>query len=1425
MPSSASSVSIDLNVQLRGLVKLDKLNAALDQLRKTASGFQQNMGKNNAAFNAMNNMAATGAKNIAALSSANTKLNAQVSNLAKGTNTAAKSIRAKGVADRLAEAAALRHAKAIARQEEMQKSLSGRIRLYEEQVDAIFRAGFRLQMLGNDMERLGHQTIGALVGMANEFGDFEFMLNRAAGAMGILQDEVDNGINVYDRFQSAILRTSQELRLFKPEDVAKATYFWASTSGQQVDTLRDLEKALKAVNPLMRIAAMTETSYEAAIKGVYSILVQYGKGIEDVEDVVHKLNLTTVRTAAEFPDLINSFKMVGPVAAANNVTFEDMIDLFGKLADAGIRGSMSGRAFRQFFIQIVRPAPIAKAALEDLWKTVEQFGGKSYTEMVFPKGEFVGVTKYVNLLATAVRDMTQAERNALLARITTANELPVLTALVQREIETLNTGSDAWSKNAKETESAAQVFERQWGMLRNSWNGVVGAITRGAEIIRIQIGSRIASIFAPFLETITGGLEKISQWFDDTRNGPMIDFFVKLTAGIGVFLSAAGALAVFVGSLTSLGAAIFLAVRAFGPLVGQALALGGVISALSAAIIRNWDYVSRTLAEAGRNIVEAFGGAESGVHGLMDAFQAFFSATRPIMDFLVRTAADLINAFSRVLKTLMQFEPTAAILQLVFTVMSATFGARMIANVLGLTRVTGLFAAVVARLAIPTKILGGNLHTIGANATTSVGKVGKLTGAFKSLGGLARGLAGMVGPQGFFVLLTVGIGLAYDNLEGFRDLVDSFFKDFRGEAQAALQELGQWQDDVMASLQSDEAFRQLEANIDSVVAKAKEAQFELAGIKFRWGFLFGDTANVRQAENERDKYITETANMFSGMVDQLRNLGSEVSLDEFFSKAQSAARRFHVDLKDGARIAYTYYNAQVTGTEATISGIESIFKHLRGWAGADIFPTNVRKNDFLEWAFGGDEGVIQAKADERVQSIMAAYSKAAAGIGATGFPGAENINKVMTEQLMTQMLELRKDASPEIVEAINDLLNDSIAKGFLDDDFGQEAEEAATKTFGEIAQGIVAGAAGLKDVDKLITEAIKDQLKPEKLVDSLFSSEYLQTAFRTKGGDYSAAAKYAYLEQWNVATSSALADIKASSPERAARLRTIYTSDFNREMQKLPAKVDDLTLQTMENYLATIWGGLPNVPQEVLDQLWSHSVTAGQSVPTGVAAGATEPAKVQKVQDAMTALKRKSLFSLEFGKEAQTKGGNVISRFRTGIDGKRSTLNTSLDKVGSKVKSSLSGYVDNAYTWGSHLVSNFHAGIKERIAALLQTVTTIANSIFNILGHSTPKEGPLKNDDQWFVHLGDNLISGLEKSQAGVRRAATGLAAAAAVSLDPLSGDIGSNYSLETNRTIKIQIEVTSPDGSVDRLKAAQIEQGLQTSDLVLSLEHMIGVG
>lgn len=489
----------------------------------------------------------------------------------------------------------------------------------EQKYDAVFRAGFRLQNLGADLNRMGDAGVAVLKKSVDTWGSFEFALNRAAGALSIWETTTP----IYEKLKQGIYEVAQEARIFPAEDIARATYYWGSTTGQVVETEEDLAIVMRGLLPIMKAAAITETDYEQAIKGVYSILVQYGRGLGDAQDVTEKLMLITQRTAAEFPDLINSFKMVGPIASSLGIEFEEVAQYVGMIADAGIRGTMSGRALRQTFVKLVDPTQRAKEALDATFEST--YGvGKSFDSLIFPNGEFVGFTKYVDILAGAMEGLNMQEKNQLLGVITTQNELPVLTALVNKQIESRKRNADAIDDEKFSLANAHEQFELTFDLLRNSWQGLVGLWQNSVMPIIHLIGAEVAKLMGPVLTFFSEVAQAVTRFLQ--QNPVITEWVVKLIALASAALLVAGAFFTVLGTLFVFAAGVGLAIESLKAVVQI---FGGFITKLGggASLIG----LFATL------MITNFGGARDAVIGLAKTFGEFIDWLGGVMDQANRT--------------------------------------------------------------------------------------------------------------------------------------------------------------------------------------------------------------------------------------------------------------------------------------------------------------------------------------------------------------------------------------------------------------------------------------------------------------------------------------------------------------------------------------------------------------------------------------------------------------------------------------------------------------------------------------------------------------------------------------------------------------------------------------------------------------------
>jgi TP901 family phage tail tape measure protein len=736
----------------------------------------------------------------------------------------------------------------IAKEEEhrnlMKNSLMYRLSHYEKQVDAVYRASYRLAMTGSNLTQFARSI--AMTGMQfmNEFGEYQFNLNRAAGAVQIWEGAMIEGQDGTKMLSDSVLDLAKNMKIIPAREVAEAMYFWGTATGTVINSTETLETSMNALDKIMRASIMTNTGYEDTIKGVYSILTQfYGGALEKAGEVTEQLFYITQKTALEFNDLIQSFKMVGPVAAQAGVSFEEMVTLLGRLGDLGIRGSMAGRAFRQMFIQMVRPSGPAKKAIDNLFNSVSanvdklgddyrSFGGKSYLQIMFPEGEFIGIEGYIRNLALAVDTLTRSERNAFLGRISTANELPVLTALVSdaiRELHGLNSEAD---KSIDFAAEAASYFENNWKRFANSWKGMVGSVQRGWEAIKISVGGLIAEGLAPFVEILRQAMDAMHDWVNDPANAGIIRFLGQFAAGLAALSAALGTILTIMGSIAGLAASAYLIIRTFGKYVPMVSGFAAVAGAFITGLVRNFDDLRNTVVEALGTINGVAGSTEDVLGGLGALVMSVVEPLNLVVDAMfgfVGIAIKLVGVVVRLAEELAALKPIMAAI-------GAAIGFLVTRNMLRWVA-TMVQARVAAYARAPAHAAAAISATgaAAAQATTSIGLMGRAMGAVTGL---------MGGPIGWIALAATIGSVAYDvfpEVKGFVDSITSAFRDTNKEAQDFITSLGDMGTVVNANfrkLADSEYSKQFQENLVTAREAVRTAEFD-PGTGQYWADAFG----------------------------------------------------------------------------------------------------------------------------------------------------------------------------------------------------------------------------------------------------------------------------------------------------------------------------------------------------------------------------------------------------------------------------------------------------------------------------------------------------------------------------------------------------------------------------------------------------------
>lgn len=103
-----------------------------------------------------------------------------------------------------------------------------------------------------------------------------------------------------------------------------------------------------------------------------------------------------------------------------------------------------------------------------------------------------------------------------------------------------------------------------------------------------------------------------------------------------------------------------------------------------------------------------------------------------------------------------------------------------------------------------------------------------------------------------------------------------------------------------------------------------------------------------------------------------------------------------------------------------------------------------------------------------------------------------------------------------------------------------------------------------------------------------------------------------------------------------------------------------------------------------------------------------------------------------------------------------------------------------------HLGAAFNSEEMAMTAQVMSWVNSMSMQINSVLGHSVPKEGPLKEDDKWGLHFAQNIANGIKQGTPLVASAVEGLVGVMSLNGSVINSTFGVNSSSVNNQPMII---------------------------------------
>jgi len=162
--------------------------------------------------------------------------------------------------------------------------------------------------------------------------------------------------------------------------------------------------------------------------------------------------------------------------------------------------------------------------------------GQTWRDIVFPEDRFIGLAGYIDFLAEATENLTEAERAQQLAVMATANELPALTTLVEQQIEARQRGFNIITARQKamaglydeevqammrwreetgrstiEVVSATEMLQKQWETFQSTTAYQTAELERQMERISLAVGRGARRLVLAVGDSLAGLLDTVAS--------------------------------------------------------------------------------------------------------------------------------------------------------------------------------------------------------------------------------------------------------------------------------------------------------------------------------------------------------------------------------------------------------------------------------------------------------------------------------------------------------------------------------------------------------------------------------------------------------------------------------------------------------------------------------------------------------------------------------------------------------------------------------------------------------------------------------------------------------------------------------------------------------------------------------------------------
>jgi TP901 family phage tail tape measure protein len=332
----------------------------------------------------------------------------------------------------------------------------------------------------------------------------------ASSAKGFFTDAIKQSADFeqsINRVQALTKANSEEFEQLRNQarQLGAATQFSASEAANAQIFLAqagfEYQEIIASLPDVLNLAAAGNIELAQSADIASNILGQFNLTADDTARVSNVLAAVQASANTNILQASEAFRFLGPTAQSLNISLEETAAVIGKLGDAGIQGSLAGRALGTSLVNLTKPSSAAAKVMEDL-----------NLALFDQEGQFVGITELVRQLEDATGDLTQEQRAAAISTLFGAESYQELNTL-------LNVGAEEFENYVKQitdTDEANRLAAKNL----EGFNGAIKLLQSAIGALFISFTDLgVLNLFDTTIRGVAQSISEVSRVFDLLQTG------------------------------------------------------------------------------------------------------------------------------------------------------------------------------------------------------------------------------------------------------------------------------------------------------------------------------------------------------------------------------------------------------------------------------------------------------------------------------------------------------------------------------------------------------------------------------------------------------------------------------------------------------------------------------------------------------------------------------------------------------------------------------------------------------------------------------------------------------------------------------------------------------------------------------------------